>query len=104
MTSDGTPLNVVPDEMCAVGRMAYGIAWQLQSGSASLNSDVHGLLGTWQGSAADAYRAGWDEMHNGATTVWRSLLALAEQLGVNAAAYRKQENTNVAALAVLRLD
>ncbi|BDU00323.1 hypothetical protein IFM12276_33510 [Nocardia sputorum] len=51
------------------------MAEQLRSGSVSLDREVQALFGTWKGSAADAYRAGWDDMQDGGThsPTWRGV-------------------------------
>ncbi|WP_249645620.1 WXG100 family type VII secretion target [Nocardia sputi] len=64
MTTGDTPLHVVPEEVKAVGRFAYDVAEQLRSGSMSLDREVQALFGTWKGSAADGYRAGWDDVQD----------------------------------------
>ncbi|MBR7540269.1 WXG100 family type VII secretion target, partial [Mycobacterium tuberculosis] len=48
---------------------AYDIAQQLKSGSIALDREVQALFDTWKGSAADAYREGWDDMQDGAMLV-----------------------------------
>ncbi|MEU6187703.1 WXG100 family type VII secretion target [Nocardia sp. NPDC047038] len=53
--------NVVRDAVTAVGRQAFDMAQQLRSGSVALDREVQALFDTWKGSAADAYREGWDD-------------------------------------------
>ena len=104
MTTGDPSLNVVPDEVKAIGKFAYNVAEQLKSGSTSLDREVQALFGTWRGSAADAYRTGWDEMQDGALKVWDSLTDLAEKLGVTAATYQDLDSTNASSYNSLQLD
>ncbi len=87
----GPQASVVPDDVKDVGRFAYKIADELRSGAISLDRDVTTLLATWTGSAANAYDAGWKEMHSGALRVWEELFELAEKLGVTADNFREQD-------------
>jgi WXG100 family type VII secretion target len=98
------PLHVVPDEVQAVGKYVGDLAEQLRSGSTSLDSEVQGLFGSWKGSAADAYRTGWDETHDGALKAWEALIELADKLGVSAAAYQTQDDTTASSVASIRTD
>ncbi|ALR12356.1 hypothetical protein MYCSP_14125 [Mycobacteroides saopaulense] len=92
MTSAGNaPLQVVIDEVGALGKFAASLADQMRAGSASLDREVQALFGVWKGSAADAYRSGWDEMQDGATKVWDALANIASTLDDNARAFQAQE-------------
>ncbi|WP_068279924.1 WXG100 family type VII secretion target [Aldersonia kunmingensis] len=104
MSSTGAPLRVVTEEVKAVGRYAGDLAEQLKSGSMSLDRDVLELFGSWKGTAADAYRSGWEEMHDGALKAWDALIELAEKLGVTAEAYKAQDDATTAAVASVRTD
>lgn len=77
-SSDSASLSVIPDHVKEFGRFAYQVATELRSGSASLDVEVQGLMSGWKGAAADAYLAGWEEMHGGAVDVWEALFELAE--------------------------
>ncbi|WP_338770603.1 WXG100 family type VII secretion target [Nocardia vulneris] len=104
MTTGDTPMQAVPDEVKAIGKFAYDIAEQLKSGSTALDREVQALFSTWKGSAADGYRAGWDEMQDGAMQAWDALTELAAKLGVSAATLRERDETNASAISSLRLD
>ncbi|MBF6251276.1 WXG100 family type VII secretion target [Nocardia farcinica] len=104
MATDDQPLNVVPDAVRAVGRRAYDIAQQLKSGSIALDREVQALFDTWKGSAADAYREGWDDMQDGAMKAWDALTDLASRLGVSASTLRDQDTSNAAPISSLQLD
>ncbi|AXK87194.1 WXG100 family type VII secretion target [Nocardia farcinica] len=104
MATDDQPLNVVPDAVTAVGRRAYDIAQQLKSGSIALDREVQALFDTWKGSAADAYREGWDDMQDGAMKAWDALTDLASRLGVSASTLRDQDTSNAAPISSLQLD
>ncbi|MFI9632560.1 WXG100 family type VII secretion target [Nocardia sp. NPDC051929] len=104
MTTGDTPLHVVPEEVKAVGRFAYDVAEQLRSGSVSLDREVQALFGSWKGSAADAYRAGWDDMQDGALKAWDALTDLAAKLGVTSSAFQNRDDANASSLSSLQLD
>ncbi|MFI6165556.1 WXG100 family type VII secretion target [Nocardia sp. NPDC051052] len=104
MATDDRSLNVVPDAVTAVGRQAYDVAQQLKSGSMALDREVQALFGTWKGSAADAYRAGWDDMHDGAMKTWDALTDLASKLGVSVSTLQDRDNANAAPISSLTLD
>ncbi|MFQ6397590.1 WXG100 family type VII secretion target [Nocardia sp. KC 131] len=104
MAVEGKSLNVVPDAVVAVGRHAGDVAQQLKSGSMALDREVQALFGTWKGSAADAYREGWDDMQDGAMKAWEALTDLASKLGVSVSVLQDQDNSNVAPISSLQLD
>ncbi|MFC8529595.1 WXG100 family type VII secretion target [Nocardia sp. NPDC057227] len=97
MTGDA-PLRVVPEDVQAIGRYAADVAEQLKSGAGSLDGEVQALFGTWQGSAADAYRTGWDEMRDGVLQTFDALSDLAAKLGASVAAQQEQETSSSATL------
>ncbi|WP_394330531.1 WXG100 family type VII secretion target [Mycobacteroides abscessus] len=74
------------------------LADQMRAGSSSLDRDVQSLFGVWRGSAADAYRSGWDEMQDGATKVWNALTDIASTLGSNAAVFHAQETSTASSI------
>lgn len=84
--------------------MPYDIAQQLKSGSIALDREVQALFDTWKGSAADAYREGWDDMQDGAMKAWDALTDLASKLGVSASTLRDQDTSNAAPISSLQLD
>ncbi|MDO3650541.1 WXG100 family type VII secretion target [Nocardia mangyaensis] len=99
----GKDFAVIPDDVQGFGRAAYRIAEELRSASASLDTEIQGLMSTWKGAAADSYVAGWDEMHRGALDVWDTLFALAEQLGITAQSFRELDHARAAAVSSLDL-
>ncbi|MEU4314949.1 WXG100 family type VII secretion target [Nocardia sp. NPDC024068] len=80
-STSATSVTIQPEEVLAVGRMAYVIATDLKAGTISLGADVEGLQDTWRGSAAAAYLLGWEEMRAGVLEVWEALFEIAEKLG-----------------------
>ncbi|WP_433601326.1 WXG100 family type VII secretion target [Nocardia sp. CA-135953] len=104
MATNDQPLSVVPDAVMAVGRHALDVAQQLKAGSLALDREVQALFGTWKGSAADAYREGWDDMQDGAMKAWDALTDLASKLGVSVSRLQEQDNSNAAPISSLQLD
>jgi WXG100 family type VII secretion target len=104
MATNDQPLNMTSDAVTAVGRQAYDVAQQLRSGSVALDREVQALFGTWKGSAADAYREGWDDMHDGAMKAWDALTDLASKLGVSVSTLRDQDNSIAAPISSLLLN
>ncbi|MCP2289128.1 WXG100 family type VII secretion target [Nocardia amikacinitolerans] len=102
-TGDGSAFSVVTDDVKALGRYAYKLAEELRSGALSLDREVTALLSTWKGSAADSYDTAWDEMHQGALTVWEELFELAAKLGITADTYRERDTSNASAIGSLDL-
>lgn len=84
MAGDVSTLAVPPDEVKALGRLAYDVACQCRDGYASLDSDVQDMLGRWVGNNAKVFATGWGEFHEGAVQVWDALFELAASLGVTA--------------------
>ncbi|MBB5912989.1 WXG100 family type VII secretion target [Nocardia transvalensis] len=104
MATDDRSVNVVPDAVTAVGKNALDVAQQLKSGSMALDREVQALFDTWKGSAADAYREGWDEMQDGAMKAWDALADLASKLGVSVATLQDQDKSNAAPISSLQMD
>ncbi|MFC3960423.1 WXG100 family type VII secretion target [Nocardia jiangsuensis] len=98
--TDDAPLRVVPEDVQAIGRYAADVAEQLKSGASSLDGEVQALFGTWRGSAADAYRTGWDEMRDGVLQTFDALTDLASKLGAGVAAQVEQESSSATLLNV----
>ncbi|AMT71655.1 WXG100 family type VII secretion target [Mycobacteroides immunogenum] len=99
MTSAGdVPLQVVIDEVSALGKFASDLADQMRAGSTALDREVQSLFSVWKGSAADAYRSGWDEMQDGATKVWDTLANIASTLDSNVAAFQAQEASTASSI------
>ncbi|WP_372509805.1 WXG100 family type VII secretion target [Nocardia amikacinitolerans] len=86
-----TDFAVVPAEVTDAGRFVQLTAESLVSGLRSLDADVSTLLESWKGTSADAYRAGWDEIKQGADTVLDSLSTMAELLGVTSQVLEDQD-------------
>ncbi|WP_024800493.1 WXG100 family type VII secretion target [Nocardia sp. BMG51109] len=103
MVTNDQPLNVVPDAVMAVGRHAHDVAQQLKSGSIALDREVQALFDTWKGSAADAYREGWDDMQDGAMKAWDALTDLASKLGVSVSTLQDQDNASAVPISWLKL-
>nr|WP_232541367.1 WXG100 family type VII secretion target [Nocardia bovistercoris] len=61
------------------------------------------MFGTWKGAAADSYRTGWDEMHDGALKAWDALTDLAAKLGVTAAELQNQDDSTATGISTLDL-
>ncbi|MEU1999080.1 WXG100 family type VII secretion target [Nocardia gamkensis] len=89
--SAATDFAVVPAEVTDAGRFVQLTAESLVNGLQSLDTDVNGLLESWKGTSADAYRAGWDETKHGADTVLAALAKMAELLGVTSRALEDQD-------------
>ncbi|MFC9894532.1 WXG100 family type VII secretion target [Nocardia sp. NPDC127579] len=84
MTSGVSSLSIDPEEVKALGRLAYDLAGECRSGYASLVTDVRATIDGWSGNNASTFAAGWDEFHEGADQIWDALFDLAAKLGVTA--------------------
>lgn len=100
---DPSSLSVEPEEVKALGRMAYQIADELKSGYSSLVSDTKVTIDSWTGNNAGAFTAAWDEFHEGADQVWDALLELAEKLGVTAETLRSTDQSFASGISSLDL-
>ncbi|WP_378737123.1 WXG100 family type VII secretion target [Nocardia brasiliensis] len=96
-------LSVEPEEVKALGRMAYQIADELKSGYASLVADTKVTIDSWAGNNASVFTAAWDEFHQGADQVWDALFELAEKLGVTAETLRATDQSFASGLSSLDL-
>ncbi|WP_043649960.1 WXG100 family type VII secretion target [Nocardia thailandica] len=96
-------IDVVPAEVTVYGQRVYSIAEQLQLALTSIDRDIQALKGTWRGSAADSYAAGWQEVRQGASEVWNALYELAAKLGVTADVLVQSDRARASAMSVLDL-
>lgn len=105
MTDGGEPaLQVDPNEVAGIGQQTVQIAHELSSGARSLDGEVEGLFASWTGDAAEAYRTGWSEVHEGAMKIWDALRDAGTHLGMNADEFRTQDESNAASMNSIRLD
>ncbi|MFD4444453.1 WXG100 family type VII secretion target [Nocardia sp. NPDC058519] len=100
---DPFTLSVVPDEVKALGRLAYRVASECQSGYRSLATDAQITIDSWRGNNATTFTAGWDEFHSGADQVWDALFELAEKLGITADTFVTTDQSNASGLSSLDL-
>ncbi|MFG1794444.1 WXG100 family type VII secretion target [Nocardia sp. NPDC049149] len=96
-------LAVDPEEVTALGRLAYQIAEECKSGYASLVTDTKVTIEGWAGNNAGAFTAAWDEFHEGADQVWDALFELAEKLGVTADTLRASDQSRASGISSLDL-
>ncbi|ONM48708.1 WXG100 family type VII secretion target [Nocardia donostiensis] len=92
--NSSSDLEVVPEYVVDAGRFVQLTADELVNGLRSLDTDVEGLLGSWKGMSATAYRAGWEETKQGAIDVLEALATIAGLLGVNSRTFTEQDDTN----------
>ncbi|MEV4203234.1 MULTISPECIES: WXG100 family type VII secretion target [Nocardia] len=100
---DPTTLSVVPDEVKALGRLAYRVASECRTGYRSLATDTQITIDSWRGNNATIFTAGWDEFHSGADQVWDALFELAEKLGITANTLVATDQSNASGLSSLDL-
>ncbi|WP_405498324.1 WXG100 family type VII secretion target [Nocardia sp. NBC_00511] len=103
MTGASPSLSIEPDEVKALGRLAFDIASQCRDGYSSLAKDVQVALEKWRGNNADVFSTGWGEFEHGATEVWDALFELAAKLGVTAESLRAVDQEYAAGLSSLDL-
>ncbi|WP_169815574.1 WXG100 family type VII secretion target [Nocardia inohanensis] len=96
-------LSVQPDEVQALGRLAYDVATQCRDGYVALDDDVRDMLGRWIGNNAKAFGSGWAEFHEGAVQIWDALFELAASLGVTADTVRATDQSFAAGVSSLDL-
>ncbi len=96
-------LSVDTDDVKALGRLAFDVATQCRDGYSALETDVRDMLGSWTGSNAGAFAAGWEELHQGAVQVWDALFELAEKLGITADTVRGTDQSFAAGVSSLDL-
>ncbi|WP_062991610.1 WXG100 family type VII secretion target [Nocardia anaemiae] len=96
-------MSVLPDEVKALGRLAYQVAEQCRSGYSTLDTDVRAMLDSWTGNNADAFGTGWEELHQGAVQVWDALFALAESLGITAETIGQTDQSSAGVISSLDL-
>ncbi|MFQ6329664.1 WXG100 family type VII secretion target [Nocardia sp. CWNU-33] len=74
--------SLVPAEVTDAGRYVQQTATALINGIRSADAEVSGLMTSWQGAAATAYLAGWEETRRGAVQILEALHDMGELLGV----------------------
>lgn len=102
-TEDSSSLSVQPEEVTALGRLAYRIAEECKSGYSALATDARLTIDGWAGNNAGTFTAAWGEFHEGADQVWDALLELAEKLGVTAETFRATDQSFAAGVRSLDL-
>ncbi|MGW0006711.1 WXG100 family type VII secretion target [Nocardia grenadensis] len=81
-------IQVVPEEVRAVGRFVADIARNLRAGLDSAGTEVDALLADgWRGDASDEFSGGWTELRDGGLKILQALDGMAEELGVQSDAY-----------------
>ncbi|MFD4434254.1 WXG100 family type VII secretion target [Nocardia sp. NPDC058497] len=96
-------LSVIPEEVANAGAYVQQVAESLIAGLSSLDSEIQGLLASWEGSSAEAYTTGWTETKHGAETVLGALAAIAGLLGVTSRTLAGQDSSNATAISSLDL-
>ncbi|APE38265.1 hypothetical protein BOX37_12275 [Nocardia mangyaensis] len=96
-------VSVIPEDVQEIGRIAYRVATDLQSGASGLDTSVAQLLASWTGSAAESYQRAWGEMQTGSRRVWDELFELAEKLGVTSENSQVTDMTNAGNISSLDL-
>lgn len=80
--------EVTPSELNAAQEYVCDVAAETRAGLTSLASDVEQLLGGgWQGTAATALAAGWQDWCTGGYEVLDALGRMAQLLAITARAY-----------------
>lgn len=100
---DSTSLSVDPEEVKALGRLAFEIAQECKAGYSSLVIDTKVTIDSWAGNNATAFSAAWEEFHEGADQVWDALFELAEKLGVTAETFHTVDQSRTAGFSSLDL-
>lgn len=81
-------IQVVPEEVRAVGRFVADIAQNLRAGLNSAGTEVDALLADgWRGDASDEFSGGWTELRDGGLKILQALDGMAEELGVQSDSY-----------------
>ncbi|MFF0528362.1 WXG100 family type VII secretion target [Nocardia amikacinitolerans] len=102
-TGDLSSLSVDPEEVKALGRLAFQIAEECKSGYSSVVADAQVTIDSWVGNNAGAFTAAWEEFHEGADQVWDALFELAEKLGITAETVRASDQSYAAGISSLDL-
>lgn len=89
----GQQLGLIPSEVSDAGKYVQQTAQSLIDGVRSADTEVAGLMSSWSGAAAEAYRAGWEETRAGALEVLGALHDVGELLGVYVAQIDTVDNT-----------
>ncbi|WP_225730508.1 MULTISPECIES: WXG100 family type VII secretion target [unclassified Nocardia] len=77
---------IVPESARSAADFIVTTAQSLADALRSTDIEVQALMSSWRGTAADAYAAGWREVHRGADEIFTALRERAEAIGVSAAA------------------
>jgi WXG100 family type VII secretion target len=77
-----------------VGQFVADIARNLRSGLDSASTEVDALLADgWRGDASDEFSGGWTELRDGELKILQALDGMAEELGVQSAAYQGTDDS-----------
>lgn len=95
----GEQLGLIPAEVSDAGQYVQQTARSMIDGIRRADTEVAGLMSSWSGSAAEAYRAGWEETRAGALQVLEALHDVGELLGVYVAEIDKADTTRAEGLA-----
>ena len=80
--------EVTTAELNAAQVYVSGVAGEIRSGLSTLASEVEELFGTgWQGTAATAFAAGWQDWRTGSDEVLDALSRMAQLLAITARTY-----------------
>ncbi|WP_158607849.1 WXG100 family type VII secretion target [Nocardia panacis] len=86
MVASSTEFAMVPESVRGAGEFIVATAQALMEGFRAADAEVRGLRASWRGTAADAYGAGWEQVHRGALAAFDALKELATALGACAEA------------------
>ncbi|MET9631563.1 WXG100 family type VII secretion target [Lentzea sp. NPDC006480] len=79
------------EELAALGKHIQEVDAQTQATLRGVANTVDGLRSVWTGAAATAFNALMERYNEDARNLQQALQGIAEQVGVSADTYRKQE-------------
>ncbi|MBF6349008.1 WXG100 family type VII secretion target [Nocardia flavorosea] len=93
------PIGVNSHSMADAGTFLHGIASTLGNGFIRMDAEIDAMTAYWDGPAATAFVAGWQEASAGAVQVLSSLEGMAELLGVQGSEFAEVDESLAGELA-----
>ncbi|MDV6263826.1 WXG100 family type VII secretion target [Rhodococcoides yunnanense] len=87
-------LVVESHQMAEYAAFVRATADALSSGMTKVDRHIEGLLDSWRGPAATAYREGWNDFHSGAVAVAGALVRMGDLLNEAGVAYSDTDQAN----------
>ncbi|WP_319445996.1 MULTISPECIES: WXG100 family type VII secretion target [unclassified Mycobacterium] len=95
----GQSVDVVVSELHTAAARLADAGQRMQDGLSSVDAETTQLLGSgWKGQAASAYGPAWEQWHNGAEQVVKSLQRMSELLTIAGKEYAKTDEQAAGAL------